>query len=951
MPVLIIGVVLTIVAFIVTLAQAQPSLDLTTEERNWLDNNPEKLTLYFNTEFPPIEFISESGDFVGMGADIIAMVEKRLGITFLKQPCKDWNAHLAALENGECAIAPTIVHTVERGRYALFTTPYATVPVVIITSRSFSGNLTLDDLAGRRVGVVSGYATEQYVRDRSLDRFEVVPVQNVSEGLRRVSFGQLDALVENLAVAAYTITQEGLPNLRVAGRTDYAFAWSIGVSRKYPLLYSAIQKALYWIPETELAAARNRWIALEGHLGIDPETLHILKISALFVLSLLLSLSCITFFLKRRLNEKVVGLRESELRYRELVENANSIILRMDAKGTITFFNEFAQRFFGFTQNEIIGKNVVGTIAPDTNDKNPEAFQRRLMQNPELYAVHENIRKDGSRCWVAWTNKVISNAQGQCTDILCIGSDVTESRNAADRLSQALKDTELERERFRTLVNNAPFGMVLVGKDGDFLLMNPQFRELSGYDETSVLTGREWFRKAFPDPEYRHMVIACWIDDMNISKLGETRPRIFTMTCKSGEKKIINFIPVELTNGDQLVTMVDITRNLEIEDRLRQTERLESVGRLAAGVAHDLNNLLSPILGNAELMLLDVDANNKNYRRIQGIKQAAERSRDLIQQLLAFGRKQMLEVRVLDLRRVVGDMEKLIKRTIRENIELNTFMCPEPCPVLADAGQIGQILMNLCVNSQDAMPNGGNLSIEVKHVLLDENAGKEQASDTGGNYVMLAVSDTGTGMSREIQQHIFEPFFTTKNEMGTGLGLATVYGIVKQHGGIIWVYSEPDKGTTFKVYLPAIESEISVEEKSFPENKDLRGSETVLVVEDNEMAREVAGSILKQLGYKVLTATCGDDALNLLLHYSEPVNLLLTDVVMPNMDGKTLVAEISQICPDIRVLYMSGYTQNVIAHHGVMDEGVYFIQKPFSIRDLALKVRVALDNTNNSTPD
>jgi PAS domain S-box-containing protein len=636
------------------------------------------------------------------------------------------------------------------------------------------------------------------------------------------------------------------------------------------------------------------------------------------------------------------ALRNSEARYRELVENANSIILKMDTHGTITFFNEFAQSFFGFTLNEILGKNVVGTIVADNDGKGQAAILRDIRRHSEHFPVHEseNIRKDGARCWVAWTKKSILNAQGQNTDILCIGSDITESRYAAESLSNAVKETEFERERFRMLVNSAPFGMVLIGKDSEFLLINPKFRELFGYDETNVPNGREWFQKAFPDSEYRSKVIATWIADAKKMQIGE-RHRIFSVTCKNGEKKVISFIPVELTNGDQLVTMVDITRNIELEDRFHQTERLESVGRLAAGVAHDLNNLLSPILGYAELTLFDLDTTTRAYRRVHGIKQAAERARDLIRQLLAFGRKQILEMRVLDLRQVVGDMEKLIQRTIRENIKLETFLCPESCHVSADAGQIGQILMNLCVNAQDAMPDGGNLTIKVMHVHLDESGFGETAVKQG-KYVMLAVSDTGCGMDKETQQHIFEPFFTTKKDMGTGLGLATVYGIVKQHDGNIWVYSEQKQGTTFKVYLPSVQAEISATERSFQSDEDLHGSETVLVVEDNEMALEVVGSILERLGYTVLSAANGNDALNLLKPYTGPVNLLLTDVVMPDMDGKTLFGKISQIRPGIRVLFMSGYTQDVIGHHGILDEGVYFIQKPFSIQTLAAKVREVL---------
>jgi PAS domain S-box-containing protein len=516
---------------------------------------------------------------------------------------------------------------------------------------------------------------------------------------------------------------------------------------------------------------------------------------------------------------------------------------------------------------------------------------------------------------------------------------ILSDHQARDRSRKKMKRAQ---ERFKMLVNNAPFGMLLIGRDRSFLLVNPKFKEMFGYDETDVPNGKEWFRKAFPDPEYRRNVIATWIADEKNMQQGEQRPRIFTVTCKTGEKKIISFIPVTLTNGEQLMTTVDITRDMEMENRFRQAERLESVGRLAAGVAHDLNNLLSPILGNAELMLFDMDPTAKPYRQIQDIIQAAERSRDLIAQLLAFGRKQMLEMRVLDLRSVVDDMKKLIQRTIRENIRIETILCAEPCAVSADPGRIGQILMNLCVNAQDAMPDGGTLTIEVMHVRLDEISCKTSACAAPGDYILLTVSDTGCGMDEDTQQHIFEPFFTTKKDSGTGLGLATVYGIVKQHDGNIWVYSEPGKGTAFKVYLPALQTEITAAEKPVESKNHLIGSETILVVEDNEMVREVACSILEQLGYTVFSATGGEDALNFLDGYRKPVDLLLTDVVMPDMDGNTLLEKISRLFPDIRAVFMSGYATNSISHHGVLDEGVYFIQKPFSIEDLGIKVREAL---------
>jgi diguanylate cyclase (GGDEF)-like protein len=314
--------VLLVIIVCCSAVAAQPGSDLkvklTEEERLWLDENPEKLVLYYNTEFPPIEFSSESGTFSGMGADVVARVEEMLSLSFIKIPSDDWNEHLAALQSGECAIAPTIVRTPEREDYAYFTTPYATVPVVIITVNTITDRLVLEELSGWRIGVVSGYATEKFLRDQALlSYFKVVPVENVAEGLQGVSFGQLNAFVENLAVAAYYIEELGIPNLRVAGETDFKFAWSIGVSREYPLLYSSIQKALDEMTAAELAQIKNEWISLDLDPGLDPEEVMLIQVAAFFVALLLASLAGITLFLKNRLNQKVAAIRESEVRAKQ----------------------------------------------------------------------------------------------------------------------------------------------------------------------------------------------------------------------------------------------------------------------------------------------------------------------------------------------------------------------------------------------------------------------------------------------------------------------------------------------------------------------------------------------------------------------------------------------------------------------------------------------------------
>jgi CheY-like chemotaxis protein len=364
---------------------------------------------------------------------------------------------------------------------------------------------------------------------------------------------------------------------------------------------------------------------------------------------------------------------------------------------------------------------------------------------------------------------------------------------------------------------------------------------------------------------------------------------------------------------------------------------------LAGGVAHDLNNLLSPILGFSELLLEDTNINDSGKEKLEQIIKAGMGARDLVRQLLAFSRKQTLEYKPLLINETLIGFEKLLQRTIRENIEIKFALSPRIRPVMADISQIEQVIMNLVVNAADAMPEGGKLTIETEPAVLDENYAAHRSGVSPGDYIMLAISDTGCGMDEETRMQIFEPFFSTKGELGTGLGLATVYGIVKQHKGNIWVYSEPGMGTTFKVFLP-VSVKKPFERKIIERTTaDLKGSETILLVEDNKQVSNIVREILHRQGYTVLLAKNGKEAFKTLGSHNGTVHLLLTDVIMPDINGKELFIKLVQEYPALKVLYMSGYTNNVIVHHGVLDDGVQFIQKPFTTQALSIKVREVLD--------
>jgi nitrogen-specific signal transduction histidine kinase/CheY-like chemotaxis protein len=385
-------------------------------------------------------------------------------------------------------------------------------------------------------------------------------------------------------------------------------------------------------------------------------------------------------------------------------------------------------------------------------------------------------------------------------------------------------------------------------------------------------------------------------------------------------------------------------------EQLRQSQKLESVGRLAGGIAHDFNNMLTAINGYSGLILRQLESNNPLRPKVEEIKKAGERSASLTNQLLAFSRQQVLKPKVLDINEVIIDTSKMLQRLIGEDIQLNLIPNRKIGQVEVDPGQLTQVIMNLAVNARDAMPDGGNLTIETANVYLDEKYAALHIPTKPGSYVMLAVSDSGVGMNDETLQHIFEPFYTTKEVgKGTGLGLATVYGIVKQSSGYIWVYSEVDKGTTFKIYFPRVDVEV-YDDTTTDNFEDIPGgNETILLAEDEDTVRNLARQILESCGYRVIEARNGTEALSVYQNSGSEIDLLITDVVMPKMGGRELSENLNKINPHIRHLYMSGYTDDAIIRQGMITADMNFIQKPFTFEGLAQKVRQLLDEKKSSS--
>jgi signal transduction histidine kinase/CheY-like chemotaxis protein len=431
-----------------------------------------------------------------------------------------------------------------------------------------------------------------------------------------------------------------------------------------------------------------------------------------------------------------------------------------------------------------------------------------------------------------------------------------------------------------------------------------------------------------------------------LEKHGSVRELEITFLTKSGERRTgLNSAGIIEIAGQKCIIAFfqDITERKSLEKQLRQAQKMEAIGQLAGGIAHDFNNLLGIIIGYSQLFEEQLDEKHPLKPKVAQIQKAGERAAALTRQLLAFSRQQVLEPKVLDLNAVVADMSKMLHRLIGEDIDLVTVPAPDLGHVKADQGQMEQVIMNLAVNARDAMPQGGKLTITTANADLDDVYVRQHLAGAPGPYVVLQVSDTGCGMDRDTQARIFEPFFTTKESgKGTGLGLSTVYGVVKQSEGYIWVYSEPGQGTTFKIYLPRVDQPETPAEPVSGVRKDARGTETILVVEDAQALRELTRELLESAGYTVLEASDGAEALRIAKEHHGPIHLLLTDVVMPGMDGRALAESMVVSHPDLKVLYVSGYTDDAILRHGIFDSKITLLQKPFRREDLTRKVRDVL---------
>jgi len=637
-----------------------------------------------------------------------------------------------------------------------------------------------------------------------------------------------------------------------------------------------------------------------------------------------------------RLQEQILyAKREWELTFDSV---ADAVIL-INELGHIQRANRAALEILGLKEfSQLIGKPCTEIIhgqksePPDCphcvfrQSHNPE---RRELQEPRLGKIFD------AGC------TPVRDSSGAVRSSVLVLHDIT----ARKRAEEALQKSE---ERFAMAFRLSPDAVCITTlHSGRYVDVNQAFLELTGYSRAEALASSAVGLGLWVEPQERAKLLEAVLEKERVQGF-ETQFRR-----RDGEVRMIERSSerVELAGETCILSVIrDVTEHKKLEEQLRQAQKMDAIGQLAGGIAHDFNNLLGVIIGHGELLLERDDLAPAPRKKVEQINEAAERAADLTRQLLAFSRKQILEPRSLNLNSVVSQAETMLHRLIGENIELLTRLEPALGTIKADPGQLTQVIMNLAVNARDAMPKNGTLTIETANVEVDESYSRQHVNAPPGPYVLLSVSDNGCGMDEATRARVFEPFFTTKEPgKGTGLGLSMAYGIVNQSGGFIWVYSEPGRGTTFKIYLPHIDETVVPEIRATPTIAIPRGSESVLVAEDEPGLRELLAEVLEQNGYNVLLASNAEAALHA-AGKAQKIDLVVTDVIMPGASGVELVRQLRTSRPDIRVLYLSGYTNDAIGRHGVLEPGTPFLAKPFRPADLARKVREVLDQERGIGP-
>jgi PAS domain S-box-containing protein len=643
------------------------------------------------------------------------------------------------------------------------------------------------------------------------------------------------------------------------------------------------------------------------------------------------------FVVHRQLLDNSHELQKNLALLQGITESTTDAVFVKDLQGRYLMMNPAGAGFLGRPVDEVLGKDDTELFDDPETGRLIMELDRGVLQSGEMQTLEERGTAAGiSRTYLS--NKgPYRDANGKVVGLLGICRDISDRKAAEEEMRRS-------QQKLRIHFEYTPLAVVEWDLDFRVTDWNPSAERMFGYSRQEAAGQHASF---IVPPHFRRHVDQVWQELLN--QKGGVRSTNDNIT-KDGRIISCEWYNTPLVDESGRVLGAaslaqDVTERVALEERLRQSQKMEAVGRLAGGVAHDFNNLLTVILGYSQILSESLPAGSRLADSTVQIKSAADRASGITRQLLAFSRKQVLSPRVISLNDIVLNLDSLLRRLIGEDIEVLTVPSNDLGSVKADPGQIEQVIMNLALNARDAMPRGGKLTLETSNAQLDESYAQRHQPAEPGRYVMLAVTDTGHGMSPETQARIFEPFYTTKEVgKGTGLGLSMVYGIVKQSGGYIWVYSEPDRGTTFKIYLPRVDQPAEGTGADNRTKSVQRGTETILLVEDDPQLLQLSSSVLVHCGYKLLVAGSPEEGIEICKANHRDIRLLVTDVVMPRMNGRQLAEQIQKVSPHVKVLYISGYTSNAIVHYGVLDPGLWFLPKPFTLSALVAKVREVLDS-------
>lgn len=943
--------------------------------------------------YPPYEFLDENGRPTGFNVELTRAIAREVGLD-IEIRLGPWAQIRRALARGEIDVIQGMLYSPQRDLVFDFTPPHTVNHCVAVVRRGEGPPPgSVQDLRDKRIVVQEGDIMYDFALENGLED-RITPVDTQEDALRQLAGGEHDCALAARLTALYWIDRYGWDNLVVGRQPLYSPEYCFAVPQNQHALLAQFSEGLKILDKTgEYRRIYEKWMGVyeEG----PPDFAVILRYVAMgvvpLVLILLLSFTW-AWSLRRQVARRTAALRESEQHFRNLADSGTALIWTSGTDANRDYFNRSWLDFTGRTLEEEAADGWIEGVHPADCVRCLETYSRAFDQRQRFSTTYRLRRYDGAYRWIREDGSPRYDSSGNFIGYIGHCLDITDFKLAQERIEhlnnvlRAIRDVNqlivrerdpdvLIRQACRMLVDNRGYASVLIVLTDD--TGRPVSWAEAGMGEAfSSLEAMLGQGRLPPCCQYaRSVERAVRIEDRRavcgncpiVEKFADTSSLCVALVHGG---TVFGYLAVALEPGigedeeeqglftemaddiayalsfrkSETARKVSEQKSRSLEDQLLQAQKLESVGRLAGGVAHDYNNMLSVIIGYTELAMEKVPSHDPLHADLGEILRAARRSVEITRQLLAFARKQTISPRPMDLNETVEGMLRMLRRLIGEDIDLSWQPGAGLWPVKMDPVQIDQILVNLCVNARDAISGVGKITIETENMVFDEAYCADHAGFAPGRFVMLAVSDDGCGMDRQTLESVFEPFFTTKEiNQGTGLGLSTVYGIVKQNSGFVNVYSEPGKGTTFRIYLPRHEGGTQRPEARLEDEIPRGRGETVLLVEDEPSIMKMGQVMLEKLGYRVLAAGGPEEALELAGARPGSIDLLITDVVMPDMNGRELAARIGPLCPGMRTLFMSGYTANVIAHHGVLDSGVHFLEKPFSRQELAVRVREVLE--------